>query len=359
MIQKIKSWFSTLKLKHKIIVIGLVGNLCSIVFMIAAFNIVIIQGAYLFFKSDIIIVTAILSFTIIVWLAKYVYVPVNQTFDRMVLEATSQYEGIVAAKRQADRARQEAEAAQQEAERANKLKSEFLANMSHELRTPMNSIIGFSRVGINRIDRWSKDEQINNLKLIKESGDRLLLLLNDLLDLSKLEAGAVDFDIHEHDLTDLSKTVLHQVHSLSLEKNIQIKLQIPEEEMTAQCDKGKIIQVIMNLVSNAIKFSPQDGVITLNSEKLVFHRLPAIKFSVIDRGGGIPENELETVFDKFIQSSKTNTGAGGTGLGLAICKEIIERHNGKIWAENNEDSGCTLSFILPIEQQTNSNKEAA
>ena len=240
--------------------------------------------------------------------------------------------------------------AQQEAERANQLKSEFLANMSHELRTPMNSIIGFSRAGIKRIDRWTPEEQVENLGLIKASGDRLLLLLNDLLDLSKLESGVMQFDMKNHDMIALIKTVTTQLNSLIQEKKITIKISPDENPVYADLDQPKLIQVIVNLLSNAIKFSPEQGIIDIMFENLTENEKTYIKCSVIDQGVGIPEDELHDVFDKFVQSSKTKTGAGGTGLGLAISKEIIEEHGGRIWAENNHDQGAIFSFIIPKEQ---------
>ena len=240
--------------------------------------------------------------------------------------------------------------AKEQAEAANRLKSEFLANMSHELRTPMNSIIGFSRIGIKRMDRWSKEEQAENLALIQESGDRLLKLLNNLLDLSKLEAKAMLFEMKECDVKKIVKTAVVQLNSLITEKKINLIIQDEEESEIIEADQEKLMQVIVNLLSNAIKFTPEEKVINVFFQDALQNDKPALLVSVHDQGVGIPEDELSTVFDKFIQSRKTKTGAGGTGLGLAITKEIVDKHHGKIWAENNADGGAEFFVILPRQQ---------
>ncbi len=234
--------------------------------------------------------------------------------------------------------------AKEEAEKANRLKSEFLANMSHELRTPMHAIINFSRHGIERIDKWDKEKQVQNLSTIKSSGERLSRLLNDLLDLSKLESGATSYEIKPHKLIPLIDMVVTEVGILANDKKLNIiKPNLDYDSIIAEFDRGKIHQVLVNLLSNSIKFTPEGKNITIKCET----REDCIKVSISDEGVGIPENELTAVFDKFIQSSKTKTGSGGTGLGLAICKEIIEAHKGKIWAENNPESGATFIFIIP------------
>ena len=242
--------------------------------------------------------------------------------------------------------------AQKQAEKANKLKTEFLANMSHELRTPMHSIITFSRQGLERKEKWSVNEQMENLQLTHDNGERLLLLLNDLLNLSKLEAGAIKYKMLEHDLIETTKIIANQISSLVKEKNITLDIVEPKGGAMAYYDQSKMNEVIINLLSNAIKFS-QIGKTIRITFKHEGSKKQFIKVSVIDEGIGIPEKELQSVFDKFIQSSKIKSGAGGTGLGLAICKEIIIAHNGEIWAENNNKNGATLSFKIPTKKQLN------
>ena len=240
------------------------------------------------------------------------------------------------------------------AEAANLAKSEFLSNMSHEFRTPMHSILSFSNFGIKRIKTATRDKLLRYFENIKLSGERLLPLLNDLLDLSKLEAGMMDYKMRNHDLFQLAKTIAAEFSHLATEKDITIQLIQPDFTALAFCDNIKICQVIRNFLSNAVKFTLPITQITLslhsdireiNNEQ---HEYTQLK--VMDQGVGIPENELERVFDKFVQSSLTKTGAGGTGLGLAICKEIITDHKGYIWAENNPKGGAAFFFSIPSKE---------
>lgn len=244
-------------------------------------------------------------------------------------------------------AHEQAEQAREEAEQANRMKSEFLANMSHELRTPMHAIISFSRHGVERIDRWERDRQVENLDRINQSGHRLLGMLNDLLDLAKLEAGSAEYDFNNEDVVSIINVAASEIEVLANNKNLTLDL--PEKmngTARLECDRGKIHQVIVNLMSNAIKFSPEDKQVSVTCCEDV--DAGALHITVKDEGVGIPEDELDAVFDKFIQSTKTKTGAGGTGLGLAICREIVQGHGGKIWAENNTRGGATFHVALPI-----------
>ncbi len=244
------------------------------------------------------------------------------------------------------------EEAKQKAEEANILKSEFLANMSHELRTPMHTILNFSTIGLKMVERGDKQKLEEILGRITTSGERLLLLLNALLDLSKLESGTVEFDLEKGDMLDVIKESCEGFKDLMKQKGQTIIVNHHEGDTTAIFDEQKITQVLWNLLSNAHKFTEEDKEIMIDvvEDTIVFDgqdEAPALRVSVIDRGIGIPEDELETIFDKFIQSSKTKTGAGGTGLGLSICKEIIVAHHGRIWAVNNDRGGATFSFVTP------------
>ncbi|MCF6282634.1 MAG: ATP-binding protein [Candidatus Polarisedimenticolaceae bacterium] len=238
-----------------------------------------------------------------------------------------------------------------EADAANMAKSEFLANMSHELRTPMHAILSFSTFGEEKIDTASKEKLKQYFTNIRTSGERLLTLLNDILDLSKLEAECADFNLQTHDLKTVVETAITEVSGLAHNKSLQISITLPTEPLIINFDHGKILQVIRNLLSNAIKFSPENEQIVVSFASTTLqsgdNKVPATMVNVTDHGVGIPEGELEAVFNKFVQSSKTKTGGGGTGLGLAISKEIIEKHGGKIWAKNNLNGGCTFSFTVP------------
>lgn len=243
----------------------------------------------------------------------------------------------------------ELENAKNAAEAANRLKSEFLANISHELRTPMHSIITFSRQGIERIEKWSLGEHLENLKLINASGERLLLLLNDLLDLSKLEAGAVKYDFKKYDFNAIVKAAKRSMRALAAEKEITMDFPNKEVSIGIECDQGKITQILINLLSNAIKFTPNGKKISIETQYVAGGE--SVLLTVTDEGVGIPEAEINDIFNKFIQSSKTRTGAGGTGLGLAICREIAAAHHGRIWAENIPSGGARFSLELPLSQK--------
>lgn len=233
--------------------------------------------------------------------------------------------------------------AKENAEEANRAKSEFLANISHELRTPMQAILGFSRLGLERLDQISRDKIQEYFNTVYASGKRLLILVNDLLDLSKLESGRFDYDFREEHLSKIVELTIRTLHPLLREQRLSIEFLNSDINDLVLADRERIEQVVSNLLSNAIKFSPPGDQITVELKELDSE----IQVSVIDRGVGIPENELESVFDAFIQSSKTKTGAGGTGLGLAISKRIIVAHEGRIWATLNPEGGSTLHFTVP------------
>ncbi len=244
------------------------------------------------------------------------------------------------------------EAAKEGAEAANLAKSEFLANMSHEIRTPMHAILSFSKMGIKK-SQLPKEEKLGQFfKNIHESGERLLVLLDDLLDLSKLESSYSIFKLEYNDLVDITRVGLKEFSKLAQSKSLELKIDIPDERMDGKFDHNKILQVIRNLLSNAIKFTPEGKQIKISFAPAYLlqrdsSKCDAISMTIKDEGIGIPEGELEDIFDKFIQSSKTRTGSGGTGLGLAICKEIIEGHKGTITASNNPGGGTQLTFIIP------------
>lgn len=239
------------------------------------------------------------------------------------------------------------------AEEANRIKTEFLANISHELRTPMLGILGFAELGITKIETADKTKLLKYFSRIHTSGSRLLLLLNNLLDLSKLEANQVTFNINKYDIKEVVSEVITELAPLINSRDIRVETMDDCQSLMTEFDNQIIHQVIYNLLSNAIKFSPDRGIISIyfiddvveyNKEKM-----PAIKVEISDQGIGIPEAELDSIFEKFSQSSRTKTGAGGTGLGLSICNDICRHHHGKLWAENLvvPEQGSKFSLLLP------------
>jgi signal transduction histidine kinase len=242
-------------------------------------------------------------------------------------------------RKQAENLRFEKEAA----ERANRSKSMFLANMSHELRTPMHGVLSFARFGIRDGDQGKIEKLKSYFQEIFDSGSRLMQLLNDLLDLSKLEAGKMDYSMSPCDLKSVFDRVINEMSAYASERGLKITAKIDETDLMPIIDQTRIGQVIRNILSNAVKFSDPDKEISID----VLRTIDGIECRIKNRGKAIPQNELESIFDKFVQSSLTRTGAGGTGLGLAICREIISHHGGRIWAES-ENGANTFVFILPM-----------
>lgn len=245
--------------------------------------------------------------------------------------------------------------AREAAEKANRFKSEFLANMSHELRTPMHGILSFSEMGIEKYDQGDPEKLLRYFSRIYESGERLLAMLNDLLDLSKLEAGRMEFSMEENDLLAVVETVAQELQGVIEARASSIRIAHEDAQCRAAFDVYKIMQVVRNMFSNALKFSPEGGAIevSITGAWLVDgsgKRQEAVTVSVRDHGVGVPEDELEAVFDKFVQSSKTRSDSGGTGLGLAICREIIQAHHGEIAMSNHPEGGAVIHFSIPRQQ---------
>jgi GAF domain-containing protein/anti-sigma regulatory factor (Ser/Thr protein kinase) len=240
-----------------------------------------------------------------------------------------------------DKSRQLAEVSQH--------KSQFLANMSHELRTPLNAILGYTELILDHVYGDTPDKMREVLDRIQRNGRHLLGLINDVLDLSKIEAGQLNLSLADYSLKDVVQSVQSAVEALANEKRIALKVEVAPNLPAAHGDERKLTQVLLNLVGNAIKFT-DTGEVRIKA----FAANGSFTVAVRDTGPGIAEAEQAKIFEEFQQADSSITKKkGGTGLGLAIAKRIVELHGGRIWVESSPGQGSTFSFTLPtkVEQQ--------
>ena len=243
--------------------------------------------------------------------------------------------------REAERATRQARDA---AERASSAKSEFIANISHELRTPLQSILGFSELGSRRSEALPRTAAM--FDDIHRSGQRMLALVNDLLDLSKLERPGLTLELMRMDVRDLLREVCAELAPLALAKQLELVQDYSPEPLVASVDGVRLQQVVRNLLANAIRFSPAQRSVELHAVAAARGE-GEIVLSVIDQGPGVPRGELEAIFDPFVQSSRTKTKAGGTGLGLAISRRIVQAHAGRIEVSHTPAGGAVFTVTLP------------
>ena len=231
----------------------------------------------------------------------------------------------------------------QSLEEASRHKSQFLANMSHELRTPLNAILGFSELLLDGIYGDPPEKMRSAVERIQRNGRHLLALINDVLDLSKIEAGQLRLSLADYSVEELVSGVYASVEPLAAEKNLGLRTAVPAGLPPARGDERRLAQALFNLVGNAIKFTDEGEVRIEVEAKEDFY-----KFSVQDTGPGIDEVDQAKIFQEFqqVDSSITKT-KGGTGLGLAIVKRIVEMHGGRIWIESGLGHGATFSFLVP------------
>jgi len=229
---------------------------------------------------------------------------------------------------------------------ASQHKSEFMANMSHELRTPLNAIIGFSEVLTDRMFGELNDKQEEYLKDIHASGAHLLSLINDILDLSKIEAGRMELELTDFDLPAAIENALMLVRERAGRRSIALQASIDDRLGQIQADERKVRQVILNLLSNAIKFTPEGGRIDVGA--VLTDGFVAV--SVRDTGIGIALEDQEKVFEEFRQVGAAAKKIEGTGLGLTLCRKFVELHGGKIWVESELGAGSTFTFSIPLRE---------
>jgi signal transduction histidine kinase len=227
---------------------------------------------------------------------------------------------------------------------ASQHKSQFLANMSHELRTPLNAILGYTELIVDGIYGDISDKARATLERIQSNGRHLLGLINDVLDLSKIEAGQLTLSLADYSIKDVVHNVYGAVESLATAKNLALKVELPKDLPMARGDERRLTQVLLNLVGNAIKFT-DIGEVAIKTSTAD----GAFTVAVCDTGPGIPEADQGKIFEEFQQADSSPTKKkGGTGLGLSIAKRIIEMHGGRLWVESELGQGSTFCFTVPV-----------
>lgn len=264
------------------------------------------------------------------------------SFDRMIVDLRD-------SRIQLEKRTNELELRRQEAEAANKSKSDFLANMSHELRTPLNAIIGFSELMVRGMVGPLAETQKEYLSDILHSGRHLLSLINDILDLARIEAGKMECEPSEFNLADLVDRSLVLFHEKVLKHGIQLGVDVDREMPPVQGDERKIKQVIFNLFSNAVKFTPDGGSVTIRTRTVNEGGVAYAEVAVADNGIGISSADQKRLFQPFMQVDPQLTKKyEGTGLGLAISKNLVELHQGSLVVESRPGQGSTFTVKIPL-----------
>jgi signal transduction histidine kinase len=231
-----------------------------------------------------------------------------------------------------------------ELEVASQHKSQFLANMSHELRTPLNAILGYTELILDSIYGDVPERMRSVLERVQSNGKHLLGLINDVLDLAKIEAGQLTLSLEDYSIRDVVHSVFTLVESLAEEKHLALKVELPDDLPVAHGDERRLTQVLLNLVGNAIKFTDAGEVVIRAAASNGHYTL-----SVQDTGPGISPSDQVKIFEEFQQADSSLTKVkGGTGLGLSIAKRIVNLHGGRIWVSSEPGSGSTFFVDVPI-----------
>ena len=237
----------------------------------------------------------------------------------------------------------EVEAKSLQLEEVSRHKSEFLANMSHELRTPLNAIIGFSEVLLERMFGDLNDKQAEYLRDILTSGQHLLSLINDILDLSKVEAGQMELERGEFSLKQALENGLTMLKERASRHGITLGLELEPDLDLIEADERKVKQVVFNLLSNAVKFTSDGGHVAVMARRTD----DELQIAVSDTGVGIAPEDQARIFEEFRQVGQGSAKAEGTGLGLALTRRLVELHGGRLWVESEPGVGSTFTLTLP------------
>ena len=288
-------------------------------------------------------------------LSDSVLVPLRKTQRRLAAIAAGDFSGhlevpnrdeIGALAADVNRMSDELQRLYGELETASRHKSDFLATMSHELRTPLNAIIGFSEVLHEQMFGELNERQLAYVEDMLEAGRHLLSLINDVLDLAKIEAGWMELELSEVAIAEVLRSAVSMHSERASRGGFELSLTTEPEEITISADERRVRQIVFNLLSNAVKFTPASGRVDVSA------RLDdgQVEIAVADTGPGIAPEELETIFEEFKQATDGKR-AEGTGLGLPLSRKLVELHGGHLWAESAAGSGSTFHFTLPIRQE--------
>ena len=286
-----------------------------------------------------------------------IYVSPLKDNDKLCLLQITDVTAAVTKERMLKSIANEAQQGRQAAENLSQLKSSFVATVSHELRTPLTSIIGSLGLIKGNVAGKLNSTQTKLIDLTHKNSELLLKLISDILDLEKIESGAIEFDFRSISITNLLKQATSGIEGYGEQLNVNFKLQLPDEDLYVYGDYGKLMQVLNNLLSNAAKFSLPGQSVTISAQT----RNHYVRIGVEDHGQGIPESFKATIYDKFTQlDSRDNRNTNGTGLGLAIAKLITDKHNGKIDFHSVVGKGTTFYIDIPAASELdvdNSNQQ--
>jgi signal transduction histidine kinase len=268
----------------------------------------------------------------------------QHAFNRMLDSLQARDRELAAVNAQLAERVVETEEARASAERSNQVKSAFLASMSHELRTPLNAVINFTRFVLDGDTGPINDQQAELLSEVVTSGKHLLNLINDVLDMSKIEAGSLNLFIEDHvDLVEMLKNLEATGRSLLIDKPVTLRTEIDSDLPPIRGDRQRILQILLNMVSNACKFT-EEGEVTLRA----YERDGEIVMEVEDTGPGIAPEDQAMVFEAFKQTRTGLRQGGGTGLGMPIARNLAEAHGGRVWLESEPGHGSTFYVALPL-----------